>query len=169
LPLDDGTIVLSAECNRRSSKSLETGTAKLNAHVLTERLSKRSLLPNKLRCLLDRWRADRCFSGKPCGSCRVICSLSHARLRGYPFYISRRDLCHSYISPRTLWVFPLFLQLTSSSILWSLNLRRFVHMRYKRSSLEETAPVELYWLYIFAFSIITQNWYCSSRMKMSLI
>lgn len=23
------------------------------------------------------------FSGKPCGSCRVICSLSHARLRGY--------------------------------------------------------------------------------------
>lgn len=64
-------------------RRLAVGTTRLNAHVLTERLSKRSLLPNKLRCLLNRRRADRRFSGKPCGSCRVICSLSHARLRGY--------------------------------------------------------------------------------------
>lgn len=63
------------------------GTAKLNAHVLTERLPVWSLLPNKLRCLLEWKRANRCFSGKPCGSCRVICSLSHARLRGSTFSI----------------------------------------------------------------------------------
>lgn len=98
LSLDDDAIVASAECNHRSTKSLATGTAKLNAHVLTERLSKRSLLPNKLRCLLDRWRADRRFFGKPCGSCRVICSLSHARLRGYPSTFLSRSMPLLYLS-----------------------------------------------------------------------
>lgn len=60
------------------------GTAKLNAHVLTERL------PGEASCqtsfgACEIKRANRCFSGKPCGSCRVICSLSHAQLRGYAF------------------------------------------------------------------------------------
>lgn len=60
LPLDDDAIVAPAEYNRRLlTESLATGTAKLNAHVLTERLSKRSLLPNKLRCLLDISMASR--------------------------------------------------------------------------------------------------------------
>lgn len=139
LPLDDDTIVIFAECNRRSSKSLETGTAKLNAHVLTERLSKRSLLPDKLRCLLDRWRADRCFSGKPCGSCRVICSLSHARLRGYPFTFLA--IYNSYISPLTLRISSMR---TNNFIQHYLNFRSKTLCSYIRCKREETAPVGLY-------------------------
>lgn len=104
-----GYIILffSAECNRWSILQLPSGTTKLNAHVLTERLSNRSLLPKKLRCLLDQWRADRRFSGKPCGSCRVICSLSHARLRGLSAFLSRSALFLSY-HPVSLFLYILF-------------------------------------------------------------
>lgn len=112
MPLGDDAIVASAECNRWSTKLLATGTAKLNAHVLTERLSSGAFCQISFGALLDRWWADRRFSGKPCGSCRVICSLSHARLRGYLFL--SRSIRLLYLTSKPFG-FPLFLQPISSS------------------------------------------------------
>lgn len=72
---------LDLPCWIQSRTSLATGTSKLNAHVLTERLSKRSLLPNKLRCLLDWWRAGRQQFLLASHAARVA-SFVHCRTRG---------------------------------------------------------------------------------------
>jgi len=118
LLFNDDATVTSAKCDRRSlMQSLATGTAKLDAHVLTERLSKQSLLPNKLRCLLDRI-ANRRFSGKPCGSCRVICPLSHARLRGYLLmYVNFANYAIlNWLSPVSLFLHSFFSAVLSSDL-----------------------------------------------------
>lgn len=74
--------------------------------------------------------------GKPCGSCRVICSLSHARLRGYsPFFY--RDLCRDLIRSRIPFPpsFPSLLPL-SSSIPWFLqsSARVALMLKFEHSS-----------------------------------
>lgn len=144
LPLGDDAIVASAECNRRSTESLATGTAKLNAHVLTERLSKRSLLPNKLRCLLDiamtsrptfLWQAMRLVSRH-----LFIVARAAARLP-----VLSWSICHSYISPLTLWVsFSIpSIYFVQHPLIFQSN-APCSYIRYKRSSCEETAQIELY-------------------------
>lgn len=85
------------------------GTAKLNAHVLTERLPVRSLLPNKLRC--SRTKSELTGVSLASHAARVA-SFVHCRTRGceaifYPLLFSPSS-SRSFFLSSFYYFFPQF-------------------------------------------------------------